>query len=180
MYTYEWVGPSEGLPEDVPRLIAEVSGDDPFIGLPSRPSDADLAALTARLAAGLRSSATDLLVIRDAARTAVGCVAMTRAPTANQRHIAELTTGAVHPAHRGRGIVRDAFAGIVRRCEAVGIELLRLDVRADIPAEKVWRQMGFAEYGRLADYGRAGGESYQGVYLAQSVTDLRSRVIVEK
>ena len=180
MYTYHWAERSEALPEDIPQLIVEVSATDPFVGLPSRPSGAELARLTARLSSGLPSGLMELMAVRDAAGTVVGCVAMTRASTANQKHIAELTTGAIHPDHRGRGIVRDAFAAIVERCESTGVELLRLDVREGIPAEKVWRQFGFSEYGRLPDYGRVAGESYAGVYLAQTVAHLKTHITSER
>ena len=47
-------------------------------------------------------------------------------------------------------------------------------------AEKVWRQFGFSEYGRLPDYGRVAGESYAGVYLAQTVAHLKTHITSER
>jgi ribosomal protein S18 acetylase RimI-like enzyme len=102
---------------------------------------------------------------------------MNRAATANQRHIAELTTGAVHPDYRSSRMVSGVFTEIVRRCERTGIELLRLDVREGIRAERLWRSFGFKEYGRLADYGRTGVENYTGIYLVQSVDRLKKKII---
>ncbi|MGK5730421.1 GNAT family N-acetyltransferase [Streptomyces sp. URMC 124] len=175
MYSYQWIETAEDLPGDVPGLVSEVSRTDPFIGLPPDPAGDQVQQLVTTLTAGLGSGRKHLLVIRTESGASVGCVAMTRPATANQRHIAELTTGAVHPEHRGRGIVPAALCEIARRAEEVGIELLRLDVREGIPAEKVWRRFGFAEYGRLPDYGRVDGESYAGVYLAQRVAQLKEQ-----
>lgn len=176
MYTYEWTEAGQEPPESVLRLIVDVSGTDPFIGLPPQPTEEDVAALSARLASGVRAGTTELLAVRAPDGATVGCVAMNRSSTANQRHIAELTTGAVHPTHRGRGVVPSSFAAVVRRCEATGIELLRLDVREGIPAERVWRQLGFTEYGRLEDYGRVDGKPYAGVYLSQTVRHLKDHL----
>lgn len=176
VYRYEWIDDPDDLADDVPALVVEISQTDPFVGLPPDPGEDDVRGLTSRLRASLASGRAHLLAIRAGDGSAVGCVVLTQPPTANQRHIAELTTGAVHPRHRGRGIVSRAFAEIARRCEERGIELLRLDVREGIPAERIWRQFGFAEYGRLPDYGRVGAESYSGIYLAQPVAELKNRV----
>ncbi|WP_406269479.1 GNAT family N-acetyltransferase [Streptomyces sp. NBC_00191] len=176
MHSYQWIDSADDLTDDIPALVVEISRTDPFIGLPPDPTENDVRELTARLRLGITSGRTHLLTIRAEDGTAVGCVALTQPPTANQRHIAELTTGAVHPEHRGRGLVSRAFAEIARRCEQRGIELLRLDVREGIPAERVWRQFGFTEYGRLPDYGRVGAESYAGIYLAQPVAQLMNRI----
>jgi ribosomal protein S18 acetylase RimI-like enzyme len=177
MYRHIWVaaGESAALGEVI-DLVSIVSRDEPFVGCPSSPSDVDLKVLTGRLASGLRSGNTHVLTVRDAAGSVIACVAMTRPATANQRHIAELTTGAVHPAHRGQGVVTAAFGELVAQCERLGIDLLRLDVREGIKAEKVWRGYGFEVYGRLADYGRLGGMSYAGLYMAQPVAHLKATI----
>ena len=176
MHSYQWIDAAEDLTEDIPALVVEVSRTDPFIGLPPAPAESDVREFAARLRSGIASGRTHLLAIRWENGRTIGCVALAQPPTANQRHIAELTTGAIHPEHRGRGLVSQAFAEITRRCQQRGIELLRLDVREGIPAERVWRQFGFTEYGRLPDYGRVGPESYAGIYLAQSVTQLMNRI----
>jgi ribosomal protein S18 acetylase RimI-like enzyme len=176
MYSYQWIDDPAGLPPDITDLVVTVSRSDPFVGLPPDPTAEQSGELTERLASALGSGRGHLLAIRSASGAAAGCVVMTVAATPNQAHIAELTVGAIHPDHRGQSIVGEAFAEIARRSEKLGVELLRLDVREGIPAEKVWRWYGFTEYGRLPDYGRAGGESYAGVYLAQSVRDLSARV----
>ncbi|MFI1221121.1 MULTISPECIES: GNAT family N-acetyltransferase [unclassified Streptomyces] len=176
MYSYQWIDAADDLTEDVPALVVEVSRTDPFIGLPPDPAEEDVRELTARLRSGIASGRTHLLTIRTEAGRTIGCVALSQPPTKNQGHIAELTTGAIHPEHRGGGLVSRAFAEVGRRCQQRGIELLRLDVREGIPAERIWRQFGFTEYGRLPDYGRVGAESYAGIYLAQPVAQLMNRI----
>lgn len=177
MYECVWLtaGIDSGVAEVI-RLIETVSVDEPFVGLPAKPTAEESSALQAKLAAGIASGQTYVLTVRAASGEVVACVAINRPATANQRHIGELTTGAVHPDHRGGGVVTTAFREVVRHCEEIGIEVLRLDVRAGIRAERLWRSYGFAEYGRLDDYGRIGAESYSGVYLAQPVEQLKSRL----
>jgi ribosomal protein S18 acetylase RimI-like enzyme len=177
VYECVWVkaGLDSGVAEVV-RLIEIVSADEPFVGLPTNPTAEASAALQAKLVAGITSGQTQLLTVRAESGEVAGCVAISRPATANQRHIGELTTGAVHPGHRGGPVVTMAFREVVRRCEEIGIELLRLDVRAGIRAETLWRSYGFGEYGRLDDYGRIGAESYSGVYLAQPVKQLKTRL----
>lgn len=176
MYRQTWLSPDDEVTlRDILRLVVLVSRNEPFVGIPSGSSDA-ATTLADRLTAGLRSGTTHVLAVRDSADDVVACVAMTRPPTGNQHHIAELTTGAVHPAHRGRGLVTTTFRHVVARCEQLGIDLLRLDVREGIRAEKLWRAYGFEVYGRLADYGRIDGDSYAGLYMAQPVAELRTRI----
>jgi len=177
MFAYAWLTRADerGVAEIV-DLVATVSASEPFVGLPSKPTADETALLRTKLLGGLSSKQTHLLAVRDAEFRTVGCVAMNRPATANQRHIGELTTGAVHPDYRSQRMVYGVFVEIVRRCQQVGIEVLRLDVREGVRAERLWRFYGFEEYGRLADYGRTDGESYTGIYLAQTVDRLKKRV----
>ncbi len=175
MPEYRWVAAGdERTVAEVVNLVAEVSAMEPFVGLPIRPTEPECVLLKEKLLCGLASGGTHLLAVL-ADRQVIGCVVVTRPATANQRHIGELTTGLIRSDHRGKGVVTEAFRAIVAHCERIGIELLRMDVREGIPAEKVWRGYGFAEYGRLTDYGRVGGESYTGVYLVQPVAELKSK-----
>lgn len=183
MYQYVWLSAMESASENglrdigqVVDLVVQVSRSDPYVGLPPESSAADVQALRARLQSVLTSGRAHVLVIRDEQEEAIGCAVLTRSATPNQQHIAELTTGVIHPAHRGRGVVTRAFTEIGELCRLLGVELLRLDVRAGIPAERVWRQYGFQEYGRLADYGRIDDTPYSGVFLAQPVEDLIARI----
>ncbi len=183
MYKYVWLSATGSTSESglrdigqVVDLVVQVSQSDPYVGLPPESSAADVEALRARLSSVLASGHAHVLIIRDEQEEAIGCAVLARSATQNQRHIAELTTGVIHPAHRGRGVATQAFTEIGERCRQLGVELLRLDVRAGIPAERVWRQYGFQEYGRLADYGRIDGTRYPGVFMAQPVEELIARL----
>lgn len=183
MYQYVWLNATGSVSEsglrdigEVVDLVVHVSRSDPYVGLPPESSAAEVQALRARLQSVLASGRAHVLVIRDEQGEAIGCAVLTCSATPNQRHIAELTTGVIHPAHRGRGVVTRAFTEIGEQCRLLGVELLRLDVRAGIPAERVWRQFGFQEYGRLADYGRVNDIPYSGVFLAQPVEELIARI----
>lgn len=183
MYQYVWLSALDSASESglrdigqVVDLVVQVSQFDPYVGLPPESSAADVEALRTRLQSVLASGRAHVLVVRDEQGEAIGCVVLARSATQNQRHIAELTTGVIHPAHRGRGVVTRAFTEIGELCRQLGVELLRLDVRAGIPAELVWRWYGFQEYGRLADYGRIDGTRYSGVFLAQPVEELITRI----
>jgi ribosomal protein S18 acetylase RimI-like enzyme len=183
VYQYVWLSAPESASESgrrgieqVADLVVQVSQADPYVGLPPESSADDVEALRTRLQSVLASGRAHVLVIRDEPGEAVGCVVLARSATPNQAHIAELTTGVIHPAHRGRGVVSRAFTEIAELCRQVGVELLRLDVRAGIPAERLWRRYGFQEYGRLADYGRIDGTPYSGVFLAQPVEELIARI----
>jgi ribosomal protein S18 acetylase RimI-like enzyme len=178
MYEYTWLTNNDhNTVTEIVDLVAAVSAHDPFVGLPAQPTAAETEQLLTKIQDGLAGGRTDVLAVRAPAGQLIACVVLTRPPTANQSHIGELTTGAVHPDYRGRKVVTGAFAEIVHHCQLVGIELLRLDVRAGIRAERLWRTYGFREYGRLADYGRIDGRSYSGVYLAQSVDQLRHTIV---
>jgi len=179
-YRYRWVASADrDAVAAVALLVETVSRDQPFVGLPVRPSREDSLLFQNDLLHGLASGRLSLLTAEHDSDGVIACVALRRPATANQHHLGELTTGAVHPKHRGRGLVAAVFAEIARRCAETGIEVLLLDVRAGIKAELVWRSYGFEEYGRLADYGRADGESYPGVFLAQPVAQLRERILTK-
>ncbi|GGK34293.1 GNAT family N-acetyltransferase [Nocardia camponoti] len=169
-----WLSDSHKVYVDqIVDMVVETSKSEPFIGVSSEPSQSDIHMLRGRLIQGLSSDRSGVLAVLWGS-TIVGAVCMNRSATANQAHIAELTTGVVDKAHRKRGVVAVAFRGIVDRCSEEGIDILRLDVREGTDSERIWRRFGFMEYGRLEDYGRCNEERYTGVYLAQSVRSLNS------
>jgi len=103
-------------------------------------------------------------------------VILTQNRMANCRHRAELSKGVVRPSHRGQGLVRTALRELVRRADELGIEQFVLDVRDGTRAHFLWQHYGFAPFGTLDDYARAGGLSHRGHFMAQTVDSLRQRV----
>lgn len=178
MYEYTWVKPGDQRSiSDVVDVVMTVSESDPFIGFSTDPGADAAGALEKKLTDGLNSGQMHLLLINHDVDQAIGCVALNQLFSFQNRHIADLAIGAVRPTHRGRGVVTSAFREIVRRCAGLGVEHLRLEVHEDVPAEKLWRNYGFEEYGRFVDYARVDGDSYTGIYLAQSVDQLNANIL---
>ena len=180
MYTYRWVDQLTDMPGDITDLIITVSAVEPYVGLPQSYTEDDMRRLLDGLSSPLRNGRGKILIIVDEHTHTVGCVTLTRAATANQRHIGTLTTGLIHPAHRHRGIVAQAFQEVTTQCRNLGIDLLLLDVREGIPAEQIWRSFGFRDYGRLEDYGRISGESYAGVFMYAQVAHLEATLAMKE
>ena len=65
------------------------------------------------------------------------------------RHRAGLFSLVVSEAYQGRGIARRLVEAASARAAAMGAEILETSCRGGEPAEAVYRQLGFVEYGRL-------------------------------
>ena len=91
-------------------------------------------------------------------------------------HIAELKKAIVNPKFRGNGLVLNAIFEILKKAEIENIDRFVIDVREGTRAEKLWRSLGFKEFGRIDDYSRYKGNSYRGVYM----TALRSELLSKK
>lgn len=64
-------------------------------------------------------------------------------------HRCELVDVVVNGEYQGRGIARKLFDYCVNKCKRNNIQLILTGVRGGEPAEKVYRKLGFIEYGRL-------------------------------
>ena len=49
-------------------------------------------------------------------------------------------------------MIRDCIEKIVKYINVIGIEILRLDVRADTKIERFWKMMGFEPFGKMKDF----------------------------
>jgi GNAT superfamily N-acetyltransferase len=78
-----------------------------------------------------------------------GTATLVRHPHHLRRHIADITGVVVDHRYWRRGIARGLFAELTARAAAMEIELLATSCRAGTTAETIYRQLGFAEYGRL-------------------------------
>jgi acetyltransferase len=95
----------------------------------------------------------------------VGAVQLALEPRANGRHRAEVMKLMVLRTHRGRGIGRSLMRALIEAARAADRTLLLLDVRADDPAERLYRSLGFVAFGRVPDHaqspdGRLAGTSF--------------------
>lgn len=91
------------------------------------------------------------LLLVDADRSAVHGYALVRL-RAGSRH-ARLYSLAIDPAQRGGGRGRTLLAAAERAARARGASHLRLELRKDnAPALKLYRRMGYQEFGSYLDY----------------------------
>jgi ribosomal protein S18 acetylase RimI-like enzyme len=89
-------------------------------------------------------------------------------------HIGEIKKAIVHPRYRGNGLVLQGLGEILKRAEREHIDRFVIDVRRGGRAEKLWRSLGFREFGRLDDYSRYLGQVYEGVFMSASRAELQS------
>jgi ribosomal protein S18 acetylase RimI-like enzyme len=105
------------------------------------------------------------LLQADAGNDLAYSVVMERWGNPTGAHIAELNKAIVNHKYRGGRLVMQAFSEILKKAETEGIEKFVIDVREGTRAEKLWRAIGFKEYGRLEDYSRHNGKKYAGIYM---------------
>jgi ribosomal protein S18 acetylase RimI-like enzyme len=81
-----------------------------------------------------------------------GTVTLALAWPQNQQHRAEVTKLLVHPSGRRHGLARRLMARLEVEAMRLGRTLLTLDTREGDKAEKLYRSMGWIEYGRIPGY----------------------------
>lgn len=106
----------------------------------------------------------------------VGQLILTPHSLPNCRHLIEVSRGVIDPSYRGTGLAFRAFEEVANKSELLGCEVLYLDVRAGTVAAEMWKSFGFTTFGLLPDYARVGGKRYKGLFMHQSVSDLRQRL----
>jgi ribosomal protein S18 acetylase RimI-like enzyme len=84
----------------------------------------------------------------------IGSVQLALEPRANGRHRGEVMKLMVLRSHRSRGVGRALMVALLEAAEASGRTLLLLDVRADDPAERLYRGLGFVPFGRVPCHAR--------------------------
>jgi len=85
----------------------------------------------------------------------IGSVQLALEPRANSRHRAEVMKLMVLRSHRGWGVGAALMAALLEAARASGRTLLLLDVRAGDPAERMYRGLGFAAFGRVPGHARS-------------------------
>ena len=99
------------------------------------------------LKAASEGKAVQLVAVID--RVPIGIITLERNSHPLRAHRAELVGLVVDPRHQREGIARRLVAECRLRASQMGIEMLEISCRAGEPAEQVYRQLGFIEYGRL-------------------------------
>ena len=170
----------DALQKQILELMNRVLETEDTIGFPGPLSQQEGAKIVQSLAAAVSEGAKHvLLMFEQGTDRLIGHLIMTPSGLPNCRHVAEISRVFVHPDYRGLGAIRVGFRYIVEKCQALGVEILTLDVRADTRIHKLWTAMGFETIGTMQDYARIGGKSYAGCYMYQSLRTLQERMSVK-
>lgn len=91
----------------------------------------------------------------------------------SKAHICEIHKGIIKKEERSLAVLKELFRAIVSQTEHHGISKIVLDVRENSKAHKMWKYIGFSEYGKLLDYSRIGDESYAGCFMEIGLNKLK-------
>ncbi|HJV64056.1 MAG TPA: N-acetyltransferase [Albitalea sp.] len=176
--TYRWTHDVDAtLERQVIDLMRHTTASAPIIGFAEDISDAEAAGYLHDLRAQLAAHKVRLLTIFASTGQLVGLCTLRRNLNPNNRHITDLAKGMIREEFRGGAVLPAAFHEIALQCEADGVEVVTLDVRADTPAYHAWDRFGFQTYGFLPDYARAQGKVHAGHFMMQKVADLKARAV---
>jgi hypothetical protein len=167
----------DALAPRVVELMRHTSASAPIIGFAEEISDEAAAAYIADLRTNLAARKCRLLVISTASGLLVGLCTLRRNLNPNNGHITDLAKGMIREAYRGGLVLAAAFHEIALQCEADGVDVVTLDVRAQTPAHKAWMRFGFETWGVMPDYARAQGKVHAGHFMMQRVADLKARTL---
>lgn len=174
--TLKWLsGIDSNMASQIVQLMNRTLEEETTIGFPGPLDQETGSAVMRQLGADVEAGRRHVLVAEKDGFI-VGQVILTPNSSPNHRHIVELTRGTIDPSFRGSGLSLRAFREIARKCDELTREVICLDVRAGTMAALWWQHFGFKPYGLLRDYSRVGDKRYQGLYLTQTVSELKQRL----
>jgi hypothetical protein len=167
------------LAGEIIQLIRATTKGTPVIGFAAEIKDSEGARYIDDLCANLAAQKCWLLEVRSSEGSLIGLCTVRRNLNPNNSHIGDLSKGMIDQRYRGGTVLPAAFLEISAQCQANGVEILTLDVRAGTRALRIWQHYGFETYGVMLDYARSNGESFAGHFMTQKVTHLKARAIRE-
>jgi hypothetical protein len=174
--TYSW--PSRFGPEDRDQLrallnaIVATSGTN---GYSSPLTREDVDKLADSLEHQIDHDMAAQLIVRDAKRRIVGICTMERPPQPDRRHVLDVKRVALAPDVRGGIFLIEGLAHVLDRSEAMGAELLAIDVSEDGP-HGLWARLGFETFGTMQDYARVGERRLAGYYMSATIRVIREHL----
>jgi ribosomal protein S18 acetylase RimI-like enzyme len=157
---------------DAHRIMADLVRDGAAIGWVDPPSYEEVAALLDHVLAEARDGNAGLRAAFLGDRLA-GLGYWLRYARPTHRPHADAEKIAVDASFHRRGIGRALTTGLIEDARAAGVEVLTLDARGDNErAHRLYRSLGFTEYGRLPGFVAFGGRRYDKVCF---LLDLRER-----
>ncbi len=157
---------------DIVALMNDVAVHETTMGFHEPLSPEAARELTDSMDADVRSGAAHVLAFRDleADGRIVAMVTLTPSKLPARKHVIEMKRGTVGRAYRGT-ILHELFRASMLRALELGCDRVILDVRADGP-ERLWRRLGFQEYGRMEDYARVNGRTISGIFMQATVAEV--------
>lgn len=132
----------------------------------------------ARLSKAVASGDIHLLLLQKIdTGNVIGHLILTPSKLPNCRHIAEISRAMVHPEYRGFSAILLGMYEVLHKCQALNIDVIQLDVRANTRIHRLWEGLGFRTIGLMEDYARINGESYSGCFMYQHVKLLQERFL---
>ena len=157
-------GREAGFAESAHRILADLVGRGAALGWVEPPSLDEVAVLLEHVARAVEAGDAALRVAY-LDRRLVGLGYWLRYARPTHKPHADLEKIAVDRAVHRRGVGRALTAALIGDARAAGIEVLTLDARGDnTNALRLYRSLGFAEYGRLRDFVAVGQRRYDKVF----------------
>lgn len=165
----------ESTQTELADLMNRVLLRETTIGFPGPLPRDEALGLMKQTAEAVASGAKHLLIFRTPENKIIGHVLFTQNHLPNCRHIGEVSRVFIDPEHRGVHIITLGLGEVIEKAEALGIEIIQLDVRAHTPIHRLWQSLGFVAIGIMKDYARVNGQSFDGCFMYQRVPELRRR-----
>ncbi|MED7931779.1 N-acetyltransferase [Nonomuraea sp. LP-02] len=145
------------------RILADLVGGGAALGWTDPPSRDEVADLLGQVVSAVRAGDAALrAAYLDRRLAGLGYWLRYARPT--HRPHADLEKLAVAAAAHGRGVGRALTAALIADAREAGIEVLTLDARGDNTAAlRLYRSLGFTEYGRLPGFVAVGEQRYDKV-----------------
>lgn len=154
----------DAVAEAAHAIFAELVSGGAALGWVDPPSRPEIAALLAKVGAAARVGDGALRLAYSGDRL-VGLGYWLRYERPTHRPHADLEKVAIASSAQGLGVGRLLTAALVDGARDAGIEVLTLDARGDnANALRLYRTLGFREYGRLPDFVAVGERRYDKVF----------------
>ncbi|MDN3060789.1 N-acetyltransferase [Streptomyces sp. SRF1] len=152
------------LAESAHQILSDLVGGGAALGWVEPPARDEVAELLRHVVSAARAGDAALRVAY-LDRWLVGLGYWLRYSRPTHRPHADLEKIAVSAAVHGRGVGRALTAALIADAREAGIEVLTLDARGDnTHALRLYRSLGFTEYGRLPDFVAVGEHRYDKVF----------------
>ncbi|WP_200809504.1 GNAT family N-acetyltransferase [Virgibacillus dakarensis] len=162
------IGNAEDLSfvKNAAQLLQELVSNGAAIGWVDPPSTEEVASLLRELAIASENSDACLIAIWvDQDLAGVGYWRRYNRPTHHPH--ADIEKVAIDPRYQGRGLGHQLMNQLISAAINAGIEVLTLDFRGDnTRAAKLYKSLGFTEYGRLPRFVAVGNARYDTIFYA--------------